>query len=215
MKPIDRLSCALSGTRLVDDRCVNATKIFRADWLVMPRNATDARRDNRLVVAGGEQERHALLFQVFGGGTYLLALQVDVENGDIDVVRFPFASRRFVVRVGQPSIMEQVIGGILPGPICVRISAARRPVGTFSTCRCLEGDDRCGCAAWYSFPAAGRHGKGLELALRLRRAAASVSLTGIVIPFAIGFGLGEPSPANFPHPRPALRKGMFSISAQS
>lgn len=55
-----------------------------------------------------------MLFQVFGGGSYLLALQVDVENGDIDVVRFPFSKPKVhMVRIGQPFIMGQVIAGKL------------------------------------------------------------------------------------------------------
>lgn len=122
-----------------------------------------------------------------------------------------------MVRIGQPSIMGQIIGGILLGPSVFGLVLPEAQASLFP-----DGDAQKAMAdavaqlgILFLLLLAGME-TDLGLALRLRRAAAGVSLTGIVVPFALGFALGELIPATLlPDPDARLVTSLFLGTALS
>ncbi|WP_348651627.1 cation:proton antiporter [Rhizobium sp. BG6] len=122
-----------------------------------------------------------------------------------------------MVRSGQPSIMGQIIGGILLGPSVFGLLAPGAQAALFP-----DGDAQKAMAdavaqlgILFLLLLAGME-TDLGLALRLRRAAAGVSLTGIILPFALGFALGELVPAALlPDPDARLVTSLFLGTALS
>ncbi len=122
-----------------------------------------------------------------------------------------------MVRIGQPSIMGQIIGGILLGPsvfglLLPEVQASLFPDGEGQK---AMADAVAQLGILFLLLLAGME-TDLGLALRLRRAAAGVSLTGIVVPFALGFALGECIPASLlPDPDARLVTSLFLGTALS
>jgi Kef-type K+ transport system membrane component KefB/nucleotide-binding universal stress UspA family protein len=122
-----------------------------------------------------------------------------------------------MLRIGQPAVMGQLIAGILLGPSVLGalwpgVQHAIFPPG---------GDQKA------MIDAVGKLGilmllllTGMETDLsvmrRSRRIALSVSLTGIAVPFACGFALGELLPETMlPHPEQRLVTSLFLGTALS
>jgi len=122
-----------------------------------------------------------------------------------------------MVRIGQPSIMGQIIGGILLGPSVFGFllpSAQSAIFPDIDTQKAMT-DAVAQLGILFLLLLAGME-TDLSLALRLRRAAAGVSLTGIVVPFTLGFGLGEFLPASLlPDPDARLVTSLFLGTALS
>jgi Kef-type K+ transport system membrane component KefB/nucleotide-binding universal stress UspA family protein len=122
-----------------------------------------------------------------------------------------------MVRIGQPSIMGQIIGGILLGPSLFGFllpSAQSAIFPDIDTQKAMT-DAVAQLGILFLLLLAGME-TDLSLALRLRRAAAGVSLTGIVVPFTLGFGLGELLPASLlPDPDARLVTSLFLGTALS
>lgn len=97
-----------------------------------------------------------------------------------------------MVRIGQPSIMGQIIGGILLGPSVLGAIAPGIEAAIFPD---LEAQKSMAEAVaqlgiLFLLLLAGME-TDLGLAMRLRRSAAGISLAGIAVPFACGFALGQ------------------------
>ncbi len=122
-----------------------------------------------------------------------------------------------MVRIGQPSIMGQIIGGILLGPSVFGFllpSAQSAIFPDIDTQKAMT-DAVAQLGILFLLLLAGME-TDLSLALRLRRAAAGVSVTGIVVPFTLGFGLGELLPASLlPDPDARLVTSLFLGTALS
>ncbi len=122
-----------------------------------------------------------------------------------------------MVRIGQPSIMGQIVGGILLGPSLFGLLLPGAQSALFpdiDTQKAMT-DAVAQLGILFLLLLAGME-TDLALALRLRRAATGVSLTGIVIPFALGFGLGELLPASLlPDPDARLVTSLFLGTALS
>lgn len=122
-----------------------------------------------------------------------------------------------MVRIGQPSIMGQIIGGILLGPsvfgaIYPDLQAQLFPTSV-AQASMVEAVAQLGIL--FLLLLAGME-TDLGLANRLRKAALSVSLTGIVIPFVCGFALGEMIPDHIlPDPGKRLVTSLFLGTALS
>ena len=122
-----------------------------------------------------------------------------------------------MVRIGQPSIMGQIIGGILLGPSVFGFLLPSAQSAIFPDIDTLKAmtDAVAQLGILFLLLLAGME-TDLSLALRLRRAAAGVSLTGIVVPFTLGFGLGEFLPASLlPDPDARLVTSLFLGTALS
>lgn len=122
-----------------------------------------------------------------------------------------------MVRVGQPSIMGQIIGGILLGPSVLGMIWPHGQEQLFpSSLGQKSMTDAVGqLGVLFLLLLAGME-TDLGLAKRLRRAALGVSLTGIAIPFAAGFALGELIPESFlPDPGKRLVTSLFLGTALS
>lgn len=122
-----------------------------------------------------------------------------------------------MVRIGQPSIMGQIIGGILLGPSVLGLAWPDIQTAIFPHDPAQKAmTDAIGqIGILFLLLLAGME-TDLGLALRLRKAAASVSLTGIAIPFAAGFALGEMIPqAYLPDPDKRLVTALFLGTALS
>jgi len=121
------------------------------------------------------------------------------------------------VRIGQPSIMGQIIGGILLGPSVFGFllpSAQSSIFPDIDTQKAMT-DAVAQLGILFLLLLAGME-TDLSLALRLRRAATGVSVTGIVVPFTLGFGLGELLPASLlPDPDARLVTSLFLGTALS
>lgn len=122
-----------------------------------------------------------------------------------------------MVRIGQPSIMGQIIGGVLLGP-----SVLGAILPDFQTI-VFPADDAqksminsvAQLGILFLLLLAGME-TDLGLARRMRRAALGVSFTGIVVPFAAGFALGEFLPAGLlPDPEKRLVASLFLGTALS
>jgi Kef-type K+ transport system membrane component KefB/nucleotide-binding universal stress UspA family protein len=122
-----------------------------------------------------------------------------------------------MVRIGQSSIMGQIIGGILLGPsVLGKISPDLQKmlfphvIGQQSM---LEAIAQLGIL--FLLLLAGME-TDLGLARRLRNAALGVSLTGIALPFVCGFALGEFMPESLlPDPGKRLVTSLFLGTALS
>ncbi|WFS00626.1 cation:proton antiporter [Rhizobium tumorigenes] len=103
-----------------------------------------------------------------------------------------------MVRIGQPSIMGQIIGGIILGPsILGQIwPGAQAHIFPTSPEQKSMTDAVAQLGILFLLLLAGME-TDLGLAKRLRRAALGVSLTGIAVPFAAGFALGQLIPVEF------------------
>ena len=120
-------------------------------------------------------------------------------------------------RVGQPAVMGQLLAGIVLGP---SVLGAIWPEGqqmlfpdNASQKAMLEGVSQLGILLLLLIT-----GMETDLALvkRIGRAAFSVSLTGVAVPFACGFALGEFLPASLlPHPEQRLMTSLFLGTALS
>lgn len=122
-----------------------------------------------------------------------------------------------MVRMGQPSIMGQIIGGILLGPSVFGLVLPSAQSALFpghETQKAMT--DAVGqLGILFLLLLAGME-TDLALAIRLRRAAAGVSLTGIAIPFALGFAVGELIPPTFlPNAGERLVTSLFLGTALS
>ncbi|OWO94900.1 potassium transporter [Rhizobium esperanzae] len=123
----------------------------------------------------------------------------------------------FMVRIGQPSIMGQIIGGVLLGPsvfgsLWPDLQHQLFPAGEAQKSMT---DAIAQLGILFLLLLAGME-TDLGLAVRLRRAAFGVSLSGILIPFAAGFTLGELLPASLlPNPQARLVTALFLGTALS
>jgi Kef-type K+ transport system membrane component KefB/nucleotide-binding universal stress UspA family protein len=102
-----------------------------------------------------------------------------------------------MVRIGQPSIMGQIIGGILLGPSVLGAIAPGLEASIFPEIDAQKSMTEAVAQLGILFLLllAGME-TDLGLAMRLRRSAASISIAGIAIPFACGFALGQLMPAS-------------------
>ncbi|MGA1801837.1 cation:proton antiporter [Rhizobium sp. HT1-10] len=122
-----------------------------------------------------------------------------------------------MVRIGQPSIMGQIIGGILLGPSVLGQIWPDAQAQMFPSSPEQKSmiDAVAQLGILFLLLLAGME-TDLGLAKRLRRAALGVSLTGIVVPFAFGFALGELIPTDFlPDPDKRLVTSLFLGTALS
>ncbi|WP_368517606.1 cation:proton antiporter [Rhizobium sp.] len=123
----------------------------------------------------------------------------------------------FMVRIGQPSIMGQIIAGIILGPSLFGLIFPHAQANLFPSDEAQKSmTDAIGqLGILFLLLLAGME-TDLGLAKRLRKSAAGVSLTGIVIPFAAGFALGELIPDAFlPDPEKRLVTSLFLGTALS
>lgn len=138
----------------------------------------------------------------------------------IQIILLVVSSRllgELMVRIGQPSIMGQIIAGIILGPSLFGLIFPHAQASLFPS----EGAQKSMTDAvgqlgiLFLLLLAGME-TDLGLARRLRKSAAGVSLTGIVIPFAAGFALGELIPdALLPDPQKRLVTSLFLGTALS
>ncbi|WP_412065526.1 cation:proton antiporter [Rhizobium sp. SYY.PMSO] len=122
-----------------------------------------------------------------------------------------------MVRIGQPSIMGQIIAGIILGPSLLGLAFPHVQASLFPSNEAQKSmADAVGqLGILFLLLLAGME-TDLGLAKRLRKSAAGVSLTGIVIPFAAGFALGELLPdALLPDPEKRLVTSLFLGTALS
>ncbi|TXI00420.1 MAG: potassium transporter [Rhizobium sp.] len=122
-----------------------------------------------------------------------------------------------MVRIGQPSIMGQIIAGIILGPSLFGLVFPHAQASLFPSNEAQKSmADAVGqLGILFLLLLAGME-TDLGLAKRLRKSAAGVSLTGIVIPFAAGFALGELIPDSLlPDPEKRLVTSLFLGTALS
>ena len=122
-----------------------------------------------------------------------------------------------MVRIGQPSIMGQIIAGITLGPSLFGLIFPHAQASLFPSNEAQKSmSDAVGqLGILFLLLLAGME-TDLGLAKRLRKSAAGVSLTGIVIPFAAGFALGELIPDSLiPDPQKRLVTSLFLGTALS
>ncbi len=120
-----------------------------------------------------------------------------------------------MVRIGQPSIMGQIIGGILLGPSVLGYFAPGVEAAIFPQLDAQKSMTEAVAQLGILFLLllAGME-TDLGLAMRLRRSAASISLAGIVIPFTCGFILGEMMPQHLvPNPDQRIVTSLFMGTA--
>jgi Kef-type K+ transport system membrane component KefB len=122
-----------------------------------------------------------------------------------------------MVRIGQSSIMGQIIAGILLGPSVLGKLAPDLQRILFPHAEgqrsMIEAVAQLGIL--FLLLLAGME-TDLGLARRLRKAALGVSLTGIALPFACGFALGELMPVSLlPDPEKRLVTALFLGTALS
>ncbi len=120
-----------------------------------------------------------------------------------------------MVRIGQPSIMGQIIGGILLGPSVLGFFAPGIEAAIFPQVDAQKSMTEAVAQLGILFLLllAGME-TDLGLAMRLRRSAASISLAGIIIPFTCGFILGELMPQHLvPNPEQRIVTSLFMGTA--
>jgi Kef-type K+ transport system membrane component KefB/nucleotide-binding universal stress UspA family protein len=116
-----------------------------------------------------------------------------------------------MVRIGQPSIMGQIIGGILLGPSVLGSIAPGIESAIFPEVDAQKSMTEAVAQLGILFLLllAGME-TDLRLAMRLRRSAAGISIAGIAVPFACGFLLGEAMPEHLvPDPENRLVMSLF------
>jgi Kef-type K+ transport system membrane component KefB/nucleotide-binding universal stress UspA family protein len=116
-----------------------------------------------------------------------------------------------MVRIGQPSIMGQIIGGILLGPSILGSIAPGIEAALFPEVDAQKSMTEAVAQLGILFLLllAGME-TDLRLAMRLRRSAAGISVAGIAVPFACGFLLGEAMPEHLvPDPANRLVMSLF------
>jgi Kef-type K+ transport system membrane component KefB/nucleotide-binding universal stress UspA family protein len=138
----------------------------------------------------------------------------------IQIVVLVVAGRLFgeiMVRMGQPSIMGQLIAGICLGPSVLGAIWPEAHSYLFPEHEAQKAmTDAVGQIGILLLLLLAGMETDLGLAIKLRRAAAGVSLMGIAIPFAAGFGLGEALPeAYLPDPDGRLVTSLFLGTALS
>ncbi|MDL2408622.1 cation:proton antiporter [Rhizobium calliandrae] len=122
-----------------------------------------------------------------------------------------------MVRIGQPSIMGQILGGVLLGPSILGTVLPDLQQQLFPPTGAQNGMTEAVAQLGILFLLllAGME-TDLGLAKRLKSAALAVSLTGIAIPFACGFALGELVPDSvLPYPEKRLVTSLFLGTALS
>ncbi|MBB6484540.1 cation:proton antiporter [Rhizobium lusitanum] len=122
-----------------------------------------------------------------------------------------------MVRFGQPSIMGQIIAGIILGPSLFGLAFPHAQASLFPSNEAQKSmaDAVAQLGILFLLLLAGME-TDLGLAKRLRKSAAGVSLAGIVIPFAAGFALGELIPDSLlPDPQKRLVTSLFLGTALS
>jgi Kef-type K+ transport system membrane component KefB/nucleotide-binding universal stress UspA family protein len=122
-----------------------------------------------------------------------------------------------MLRIGQPAVMGQLIAGILLGPSVLGTVWPDLQHAIFPPDHEQKAmiDAVAQLGILMLLLLAGME-TDLSLVRKLRRTALSVSLTGIAIPFACGFILGEMLPGMmFPHPEQRLITSLFLGTALS
>ena len=122
-----------------------------------------------------------------------------------------------MVRLGQPSIMGQIIGGMLLGPSVLGALAPDLQAMIFPEFETQKSMTEAVAQLGILFLLllAGME-TDLGLAMRLRKSAMGISLAGIAIPFACGFTLGELIPADLlPEPDNRIVTSLFLGTALS
>ena len=120
-------------------------------------------------------------------------------------------------RIGQPAVMGQLLAGLLLGPSVLgalwpAAHQALFPPGQGQKAM-LDGVAQLGVLMLLLLTGMETD---LKLVRRVGRAAVSVSLTGILLPFACGFALGQVMPeALLPHPEARLVASLFLGTALS
>ncbi len=138
----------------------------------------------------------------------------------LQIILLVVAGRLFgelMVRIGQPSIMGQILGGILLGPSVLGLILPDLQTALFPSDEAQKSMANAvgQLGILFLLLLAGME-TDLGLAKRLRKSASGVSLTGIVIPFAAGFALGEFIPESFlPDPDKRLVTSLFLGTALS
>jgi Kef-type K+ transport system membrane component KefB/nucleotide-binding universal stress UspA family protein len=120
-------------------------------------------------------------------------------------------------RVGQPAVMGQLIGGLVLGPSVLGAlwPAAQHALFPPDAAQkaMLDGVAQVGVLLLLLLTGMETD---LKLVRRIGRAAVSVSLSGIVVPFAAGFAVGQVMPAALlPHPEMRLIASLFLGTALS
>lgn len=116
-----------------------------------------------------------------------------------------------MVRIGQPSIMGQIIGGIILGPSVLGALAPGLEATIFPELDAQKSmaEAVAQLGILFLLLLAGME-TDLGLAMRLRKSATGISIAGIAIPFSCGFALGELIPADLvPEPDHRLVTSLF------
>ncbi|WP_283193730.1 cation:proton antiporter [Rhizobium sp. AN80A] len=122
-----------------------------------------------------------------------------------------------MVRIGQPSIMGQIIAGVILGPSLFGLLLPDFQARLFPPDEAQKSMSNAigQLGILFLLLLAGME-TDLALARKLRRSATGVSLTGIAIPFAAGFALGQFMPADLlPDPDQRLVASLFLGTALS
>src|SRR6516164_8568047 len=118
----------------------------------------------------------------------------------------------FAQRIGQPSVMGQLIGGLLLGPsffglLWPSAQHAIFPFGDPAQKSMLDAVSELGVLMLLLLTGMETD---LQMVRRVGRGAVTVALAGVAIPFACGFALGEMLPAEFlPKPEARLVTAIF------
>jgi Kef-type K+ transport system membrane component KefB/nucleotide-binding universal stress UspA family protein len=120
-------------------------------------------------------------------------------------------------RIGQPAVMGQLLAGLLLGPSVLGLlwPAAQHALFPSNPAQkaMLDGVAQLGVLMLLLLTGMETD---LKLVRRIGRAAVSVSLTGILLPFACGFALGQALPDSLlPHPEARLVASLFLGTALS
>jgi Kef-type K+ transport system membrane component KefB/nucleotide-binding universal stress UspA family protein len=114
-------------------------------------------------------------------------------------------------RIGQPAVMGQLLAGVMLGPSVLGLLAPDLQRMLFPPSpeqkAMLDAVSSLGILMLLLLTGMETN---LELVSRVRRAALSISLTGILVPFACGFALGEMLPVDMlPNPQLRLITSLF------
>src|SRR4029078_5741640 len=122
-----------------------------------------------------------------------------------------------MTRVGQPSVMGMLLAGMLLGPSFLGVLWPDLQQAVFPKTEAqkamLDGVAQFGILLLLLFNGMGI---GLRLVRSVGRAALAVSASGVLIPFACGFALGQFLPDGLlPHPDQRLVTALFLVTALS